>query len=74
MTGPTRILVTGGTGYVGGRLVPKLVESGYRVRVLARTPDKLRDVPWARDVEVVRGDLDDAESVRRACRDVDVLY
>jgi uncharacterized protein YbjT (DUF2867 family) len=74
VTEPQHILVTGATGYVGGRLVPMLVESGHRVRVLARTPDKLRDVPWARDVEVVRGDLDDAESVRSACRDVDVVY
>ena len=68
MTGSTRILVTGATGYVGGRLVPMLVESGHRVRVLARTPDKLRDVPWARDVEVVRGDLDDADTAGRLRR------
>ena len=69
-----RILVTGATGYIGGRLAPRLVAAGHRVRVLARNPDKLRDVPWAGDVEVVRGDLGDPESLERACRDIDVVY
>ncbi|MFD6675609.1 SDR family oxidoreductase [Rhodococcus zopfii] len=74
MTAPLRILVTGATGYIGGRLAPRLVAAGHRVRVLARSPDKLRDVPWAGDVEVVRGDLDDPDSVDAACRDIDVVY
>ncbi|MGW0025676.1 SDR family oxidoreductase [Rhodococcus sp. NPDC003383] len=74
MTAPLRILVTGATGYIGGRLAPRLVAAGHRVRVLARTPDKLRDVPWAGDVEVVQGDLDDPDSVEAACRDIDVVY
>ena len=41
------ILVTGATGYVGGRLVPRLLEAGYRVRALARSPLKLQGRPWA---------------------------
>ena len=41
-----RCLVTGATGYVGGRLVPVLLERGHAVRALARNPDKLADVPW----------------------------
>ncbi|GAA4791996.1 SDR family oxidoreductase [Streptomyces ziwulingensis] len=72
-TGP-RCLVTGATGYIGGRLVPELLAAGHRVRCLARSPGKLRDHPWAGDAEVVRGDVTDAESVTSAMRDVDVAY
>lgn len=68
------ILVTGATGYIGGRLVPRLLEAGHRVRVLVRTPAKLRDVPWAGQVEIVEGDLTDLESVERACVGVKVVY
>lgn len=69
-----RCLVTGATGYIGGRLVPALLDAGYRVRALARTPQKLRDYPWADRVEVVRGDVTDAASLTEAMRDVDVAY
>ncbi|MBV2352996.1 SDR family oxidoreductase [Streptomyces sp. J2-1] len=72
--GGLRCLVTGGTGYIGGRLVPELLEAGHRVRCLARSPGKLRDHPWVGDVEVVRGDVTDADSVAEAMRDVDVAY
>lgn len=69
-----RILVTGATGYIGGRLVPRLTEAGHDVRVIVRRPERLRDIPWAGDVDVVEGDLTDAEAVDRAARDVDVVY
>jgi uncharacterized protein YbjT (DUF2867 family) len=69
-----RVLVTGATGYIGGRLAPRLAAAGHQVRCLVRTPAKLRDVPWAREVEVVPGDLGDPDSVREACRDVEVVY
>lgn len=67
-------LVTGATGYIGGRLVPELLDAGYRVRCLARSPDRLRDHPWAGEAEVVAGDVTDAESVARALDGVDVAY
>ncbi|MFE4858412.1 SDR family oxidoreductase [Streptomyces sp. NPDC056670] len=67
-------LVTGATGYIGGRLVPELLAAGHRVRCLARTPEKLRDYPWIGDVEVVRGDVKDAPSVAAALRGIDVAY
>lgn len=69
-----RILVTGATGYIGGRLVPRLIDAGHEVRVIVRRPERLRDVPWSPDVEVVEGDLTDAAAVDRATRDVDVVY
>ncbi|MFF3418061.1 SDR family oxidoreductase [Streptomyces sp. NPDC002698] len=72
-TGP-RCLVTGATGYIGGRLVPELLAEGYRVRCLARSPAKLRDYPWAGEAEVVRGDVTDAESVAAAMRGCEVAY
>ncbi|MFD7704755.1 SDR family oxidoreductase [Streptomyces caelestis] len=67
-------LVTGATGYIGGRLVPELLDAGYRVRCLARSPDRLRDHPWAGRTEVVRGDVTDSASVAAALDGVDVAY
>ncbi|MFJ4777694.1 SDR family oxidoreductase [Streptomyces sp. NPDC088762] len=69
-----RCLVTGAGGYIGGRLVPELLDAGHRVRCLARTPAHLRDHPWAGRAEVVRGDVTDAASLRPALRGVDVAY
>jgi uncharacterized protein YbjT (DUF2867 family) len=69
-----RILVTGGTGYVGGRLIPLLLERGYRVRVLARDPQKLRYKPWAERVEVVQGDALQPPSLTPALEGVETAY
>lgn len=68
------VLVTGATGYIGGRLVPRLLERGHRVRVLVRSPLKLTDVPWRDDVEVVQGDLGDPAAVAEAVRGIDAVY
>ncbi|MFF1450399.1 SDR family oxidoreductase [Streptomyces sp. NPDC058274] len=74
-TGPgLHCLVTGATGYIGGRLVPELLDAGHRVRCLARSPAKLRDYPWAGRTEIVRGDVTDSASVAEAMRGVDVAY
>ncbi|MGW2613694.1 SDR family oxidoreductase [Streptomyces sp. NPDC001500] len=67
-------LVTGATGYVGGRLVPELLAAGHRVRCLARAPERLRDHPWAGDVETARGDVTDAASIAAALQGVEVAY
>jgi len=52
-----RVLVTGGSGYVGGRLVPELISGGHTVRCVVRDPRKLEQAPWRSDVEVVRADI-----------------
>lgn len=65
-----RILVTGADGYVGGRLVPRLLAAGHRVRVLA--PRDVSDRPWADRVEVVRGG--DRAALDAAVRGVQVVY
>lgn len=51
------VLVTGATGYIGARLVPRLLEAGYRVRVLVRDPSRLDGRPWANQVEICAGDV-----------------
>ncbi|MBF6351125.1 SDR family oxidoreductase [Nocardia flavorosea] len=69
-----RCVVFGATGYIGGRLVPELVRAGHRVRVVARTPAKLAEVPWRDRVEVVRGDVTAAEDVSAAVDGQQVVY
>jgi uncharacterized protein YbjT (DUF2867 family) len=74
MTEPRTCLVTGATGYIGGRLVPELLAAGHRVRVMTRTPERLRDRPWSDDVEIVRADALDAAAVAAACAGADVVF
>ncbi|HEX6255250.1 MAG TPA: SDR family oxidoreductase [Euzebyales bacterium] len=69
-----RVLVLGASGYVGGRLVPRLLDAGYAIRCLARDPAKLRGTVWADRAEIVPGDLLRPDDVARAFADVDVVY
>jgi len=68
-----RILVTGATGYIGGRLVPRLVAAGHDVACLARNPGRLAGRNWG-DVEVRRGDVLDRASLDAALKGIDVAY
>ena len=69
---PRRILLTGATGYIGGRLIPRLIEAGYNVRCMARDAKRLDGrFPQA---EIVEGDVFDERSLRAACTDVDAAY
>jgi uncharacterized protein YbjT (DUF2867 family) len=69
-----RALVLGATGYIGGRLVPRLLNAGYRVRVLARDPRRVAAFAWGERVEIVAGDAADATVMAEAAADVDLLY
>ncbi len=69
-----RCLVTGATGYIGGRLVPELLAAGHEVRVLARHPERLADRTWVGDVDVVAGDAGDPDAVHHALHGMDVAY
>jgi uncharacterized protein YbjT (DUF2867 family) len=69
-----KILVTGATGYIGGRLIPQLLDKGYEVRAFVRDKDRLRGKRWFAQVEVVEGDLDKAETLTAAFEGVDAAY
>ncbi|UCG26146.1 MAG: DUF2867 domain-containing protein [Chloroflexota bacterium] len=69
------ILVTGVTGYVGGRLVPRLLADGYRVRVMVRgRPERLRGRSWRDDVDVIVGDVLQPDDLTAAMDGVDTAY
>lgn len=68
------ILVTGATGYVGGRLVPALLDAGHRVRCLSRDAGRLAGRRWRDHIEVVEGDVLQPASLQRAMRGADVAY
>lgn len=68
------VLVTGGTGYIGGRLVPRLLRRGHAVRVIVRDPNRLAGRPWARRVEVVAGNLLEPETLTDAFDGIDAAY
>ncbi|MEU8413277.1 SDR family oxidoreductase [Amycolatopsis japonica] len=69
-----RCVVLGATGYVGGRLVPQLLEAGHEVRVVARSPEKVAEEPWRDRVEVERGDVTDPASIETALTGCEVVY
>lgn len=72
MNAPRTALVTGATGYVGGLLVPRLLQEGYAVRVLTRSG--VGDEEWAGQVDECRGDASDEVDLRAALEGVDVAY
>ena len=68
------VLVTGATGYIGGRLVPRLLAAGFRVRCLVRDPARLQGRPWLGQVEVAKGDVFDAGGLAAALAGVTTAY
>src|SRR5215212_6946276 len=75
-----QILITGGAGFIGSHLADALLQRGHRVRALdnlslqVHGPDAERPAYLHRDVELQRGDVRDADAVRRALEGVDAVY
>ncbi len=69
-----KILVTGATGYIGGRLVPCLLEQEYHVRILVRDPVRISGRDWAGSVDIAVGDLTDSASLKSAFNNIDTAY
>ncbi len=69
-----KILVTGATGYIGGRIIPELVALGHDVRVLVRDPRRIVGRPWADDVGVAVGDVEDPSTLPEALDGIEVAY
>ncbi|MDR9418544.1 SDR family oxidoreductase [Gracilimonas sp.] len=74
MSKKKKILVTGVTGYVGGRLVPELLKKEYEVRVLTRDAERLDGRKWINEVEVVEGDVLKPETLPGVLENIDVAY
>jgi len=68
-----KVLVTGATGYIGGRLVPELLARGYKVRVMVRADSPEYNELWS-DAEVVVADALNIDSLRIALKDIDTAY
>jgi uncharacterized protein YbjT (DUF2867 family) len=71
-----RVAIAGATGYIGGRLAPRLIESGYTVRCLVRCPGKLAAREWARSpgLEIVETDFEGDASLARALEGCDTAF
>lgn len=71
-----KILVLGASGYVGGKLVPDLLEKGYTVKATGRSTDKLQKQVWSNHakVEIVRADVFNLDSLRSALKNVYAVY
>jgi len=69
-----KILVTGATGYIGGRLIPRLLDSGHDVAVLVRDARRFMGRPFADRVTVIEGDLLQPDTLRDKLRGFDAAY
>lgn len=68
------ILVTGATGYIAGKLIPRLLDEGYRVRCMVRNASKMKHHPWVDQVEMVAADITQPDTLPAALQQVDTAY
>src|SRR5215213_1906114 len=68
------ILVTGATGYIASRLIPRLLDSGYRIRCLAREPLRLKGRIWFNKVDVFQADVTTPSTLAHAFDGVHTAY
>lgn len=71
---PRTVLVTGATGYIGGRLVPRLLRDGHTVRTTVTDPRRPKQAWWSDRVQTVPMDIRDPHQVAAACDGVDSVY
>lgn len=71
---PQHILLTGATGYIGGRLAPRLLGRGHTLRCLVRDPDRLAGLDWTDRAEMVEGDVLKPDTLPSAMEGVDTAY
>jgi uncharacterized protein YbjT (DUF2867 family) len=69
-----RVLVTGATGYIGGHLIPRLLEEGYQVRAFVRNPQRLEKYDWRKKIQITVGDVLLPETLESVMADFDVAY
>ncbi len=69
-----RVLVTGATGYIGGRLIPRLLKEGHDIRILVRDRERAESLLWSDAVEIVEGDLHEPDTLAPAFEDIEVAY
>ena len=68
------ILVSGATGYIASRLIPRLLESGYRVRAMARDPRQLQARSWFNKIDIAQADVTTPSMLAQALEGVDTAY
>src|SRR5262245_38922999 len=68
------ILVTGATGYIASRLIPRLLDSGYRVRAIVREPRRLAARSWVNQIDIIQADVTSPSPLAHALDGVDTAY